>query len=188
MTRQTLKVPADLTDEQRAEYEEFTRARAPAPDGSLGGPFDAWLLNPEIFRRLRGLGGALWQRTSLDRGLVELAICVTGRIWEANYEWAAHAPRAVEHGVPRSVLEDVLAERRPEGTREHQLIYDVCLALHRDRRLDRTLFDAAVEAFGEQGLAELIAVTGFYTLVSMTLNAFEVQAPAGMEAPFDRLP
>lgn len=39
----------------------------------MGGPYDAWLQNPELFHRLRGLGGMLWERTSLDRGIVEFA-------------------------------------------------------------------------------------------------------------------
>jgi 4-carboxymuconolactone decarboxylase len=188
MTRQVISGPEALSPEQRAEYEAFTRARRPRPDGSLGGPFDPWLTNPEMFKRLRGLGNMLWERTSLDRGLVELAICITGRVWEANVEWTAHAPRAVEYGVPQSVLDDVMAERRPDGTPEQQLIWDVCMAMHREHRLERALYDAAVAAFGERGLAELMAVIGFYTLVSMTLNAFEVEVAPGVEAPFRRAP
>ncbi|HEY9217504.1 MAG TPA: hypothetical protein VIO94_05595 [Phenylobacterium sp.] len=186
MTRQTPTPPEALSEAQRAEYDAFTKARRPRADGTLGGPFDPWLTNPELFRRLRGLGNMLWERTSLDRGLVELAICVTGRVWEANVEWAAHAPRAVEYGIPQSVLDDVMAERRPAGTDEQQLIYDVCISMHRDHRLDRPLYDAAVAAFKEQGLAEVMAVIGYYTLVSMTLNAFEVEVAPGNPGPFKR--
>lgn len=188
MTRQTLRDPATFDDAERAEYESFTRSRTPRPDGSLGGPFDPWLLNPELSRRLRGLGAMLWARTSLDRGLVELAISVTGRAWEANVEWAAHAPRAVEYGVPQRVLDDILAGRRPDGTPEQLLVYDVCMTMHRDHRLPRALYDAAVTAFGERGLAELMAVSGYYVLVSMTLNAFEVEVAPGVDAPFVREP
>ena len=52
--------------------------------------------------------------------------------------------------------------------------------------LPRELFDKGVEAFGDRGVAELMAVIGYYTLVSMTLNAFEVQVGHGMTAPFKR--
>ncbi|MEO6398178.1 MAG: hypothetical protein ABIP13_06885, partial [Tepidiformaceae bacterium] len=74
MTRQTLADPTTFTDDQKAEYDSFARNRKPLANSSLGGPFDPWLLNPELSRRLRGLGAMLWERTSLDRGLVELAI------------------------------------------------------------------------------------------------------------------
>lgn len=186
MTRQIQTHPRALTPEQQAEYAAFTRARAPLEDGSLGGPFDPWLTNPEMFQRLTGLGGMLWSRTSLDRGIVELAICITAKVWEANLEWGAHAPRAVEHGIPRAALDSILAGHAPKGWPAHELVYDVCMAMHRQHRLPRRLYDDAVSAFGERGLAELMAVIGYYTLVSMTLNAFEVNAGPGLEAPFRR--
>jgi 4-carboxymuconolactone decarboxylase len=188
MTRQTPYNPANLTPEQKAEYEDFTRTRKARPDGMLGGPFDPWLLNPELSHRVRGLGGMIWERTSLDRGLVELAISITGKVWEANVEWTAHAPRAVEYGVPQSVMDDVLAGRRPKGTPEQELMYDVCMAVHNDHKLARPVYDKAVATFGERGLAEIMATIGYYTLVSMTLNAFEVEVAPGVVAPFKREP
>ena len=150
------------------------------------GPFDPWLLNPELSHRLRGLGGMLWERTSLDRGIVELAISITGRYWKSNVEWASHAPRAVEYGIPQSVIDDVFAGRRPTGTGEHTLTYNVCMSMHEDHRLPLELYREAVAAFGERGLAEMMAIIGYYTLVSMTLNAFEVQVAPGQAPPFQR--
>ena len=188
MTRQAPPNLAGFDAEQRQEYERFTKTRKPAPNGALGGPFDPWLTNAELFHRLTGLGGMLWARTSLDRGLVELAICITGKFWEANVEWAAHAPRAIEYGVAPSVLDDVLAGRRPVGRPEDELVYDLCQTMHETHALPRPLFDDGVAAFGDRGVAELMAVIGYYTLVSMTLNAFEVQVGHGLAAPFVREP
>ena len=188
MTRQSPPDLAAFTAEQKVQYERFAQTRKPGPNGALGGPFDPWLTNPELFQRLTGLGAMLWARTSLDRGLVELAICVTGKFWEANVEWAAHAPRAIEFGVAPQVLDAVLAGRRPDGRPEDQLVYELCQTMHRTHALPRPLYDAGVAAFGERGVAELMAVIGYYTLVSMTLNAFEVQVAAGGAAPFERSP
>ena len=186
MTRQSPPNIAGFSPEQKAQYERFTQSRKPAPNGAVGGPFDPWLTNPELFKRLTGLGAMLWERTSLDRGLVELAICVTGRFWEANVEWAAHAPRAIEHGVDAAVLEAVLAGRRPTGRYEDELVYDLCQTMHETHALPMQLYDDGVAAFGERGVAELMAVIGYYTLVSMTLNAFEVEVAPGQTAPFQR--
>jgi 4-carboxymuconolactone decarboxylase len=186
MTRQSPPDLAALNPEQKAQYERFTQGRKPRADGSLGGPFDPWLTNPELFQRLTGLGNMLWNRTSLDRGLVELAISITGQFWEANVEWAAHAPRAIEFGVAPEVLDDVLAGRRPKGRPQDELVYDLCQTMHETHALSRPLYDAGVAAFGERGLAELMAVIGYYTLVSMTLNAFEVEVGPGQTAAFQR--
>ncbi|HEY2706836.1 MAG TPA: hypothetical protein VGI95_02175 [Caulobacteraceae bacterium] len=186
MTRQLPPDLAAFKPERRAEYDRFLQTRKPRGDGSLGGPFDPWLTNHELFHRLTGLGGMLWARTSLDRGLVELAICVTGKFWEANVEWTAHAPRAIEFGVAAEVLDEILAGRRPKGRPEDELVYDLCQTMHETHALPKPLYDAGVAAFGERGVAELMAVIGYYTLVSMTLNAFEVQVGPGQTAPFKR--
>jgi 4-carboxymuconolactone decarboxylase len=186
-TRLKTSIPADLNAAQRAEYDAIARTRTPRPNGAIGGPFDAWLLSPELSHRLRGLAVMLWERTTLDRGLVELAICITGRYWEANVEWAAHAPRALEYGIASEVLDAVFAQRRPDFAPPEQLLaYEVATALQETRRLDEPLEAEAVRTFGEQGLVELIAVVGFYTLVSMTLNAFEIPVAPGQETPFPR--
>jgi len=186
MTRQLPPQLETFSPEQLQERDRFLTARKARPDGSLGGPFDPWMTNPEMFRRITGLGVMLWSRTSLDRGAVELAICITARFWRANVEWAAHAPVALKHGVAQSVLDDILAGRRPVGRPDDQLIYDLCTSMHVAHGLDRPLYDRGVARFGERGIAELMAVIGFYTLVSMTLNAFEVEVEAGEKAVFDR--
>ena len=82
----------------------------------------------------------------------------------------------------------MLAGRRPTGRPKDELVYDLCQAMQKTHALPRPLYDAGVAAFGEQGVAELMAVIGYYTLVSMTLNAFEVQVAPGQTAPFARAP
>lgn len=187
MSRQTKYTPDQLTAEQRAEYDTFLETRKARADGMMGGPFDPWILNPELFHRLWSLAGMLWNRTSLDRGLVELAISITGKVCEANVEWAAHAPRAVEYGIPQSVMDTILAGRRPiEASPDQLLMYDVCMALLVGHLLPRLLYDRAVAVWGERGVVEITAVVGFYVLTSMSLNAFEVEVGPGQVTPFPR--
>ena len=47
-----------------------------------------------------------------------------------------------------------------------------------------SLHAEAVELLGESAVVELVILLGYYTLVSMTLNVFEVPVPAGEDAPF----
>lgn len=171
----------------REEYDHLARARKPRPDGTFGGPFDTWLRSPEMSRALRRFGGLVWERTSLDRGIVELAICIAGRRWSANVEWRAHEPRAVEHGIPQSVMDDVLAGRAPSTDREDiRVTVEVSEALLDGKALSQSLYDRGIALFGERGMVELAATVGFYTLVAFTLRTFEVE-PDG--APiFERPP
>jgi hypothetical protein len=40
-------------------------------------------------------------------------------------------------------------------------------------------YQAALALLGEAGVVELVALCGYYCLVSLTLNAFNVDLPAG---------
>jgi 4-carboxymuconolactone decarboxylase len=44
-----------------------------------------------------------------------------------------------------------------------------------------------VEKFGEQGVVDLVGLSGYYDLVSMTLNVAQVQLPDGEKPPLKAL-
>ena len=185
MSRLTVKPPAEMTPEQRDQHARIARFRNPGPDGVIGGPFDPWVRSPELAQRAVSFGNFIWERTTLDRRIVEFAICVTARFWQSNVEWTAHSRVAKEHGVSDESLAAVLAHKRPEGgPADESLTYDVCLAMHETHRLTDELYAAAVATFGEQGLVEIMATIGYYTLVAMTLSTFEVQPAEGLPRPF----
>ncbi len=45
--------------------------------------------------------------------------------------------------------------------------------------MPKLLYGKAIEMLGEKGVVELVGLLGYYTLVSMTLNTFEVELPEG---------
>ncbi len=187
MSRLSVKKPDELDENQREQYERIRRFRPAGPDGAIGGPFDPWIRSPELARRNVGMGNFLWERTTLQPRIVELAICVTARFWQSNVEWVSHSRKALSNGVSRETLDAVMDEASPiSAPKDEQLCYDVCVSLHTEHRLSTALYERAIEGFGERGLAELIAVIGYYTMVSMTLNAFEIQAKGVDAPPFDR--
>jgi 4-carboxymuconolactone decarboxylase len=186
MSRLTRKTRDELTPEQRERYDEIAKVRPPRADGEIGGPFDPWLRSPELARRAMGLGDFIWRRTTLDRRLIELAILVTGRAYRSNVEWVAHVRYAREFGVAQDTIDEIFQQRRPEAAPDDEkLVYDVAHALHASRDVPPEVYHRAVARFGEQGVMELVATVGFYTLVSMTLNTFDVQAVVD-EQPFPR--
>ena len=62
-------------------------------------------------------------------------------------------------------------------------MYDFCTELHRDKSVSDATYAAALYAFGERGIADLLGVSGYYTLVSMVLNVDRHPLPAGVSAP-----
>jgi 4-carboxymuconolactone decarboxylase len=49
-------------------------------------------------------------------------------------------------------------------------------------------YKAALDKFGERGIIDLIAVSGYYVLVSMTLNVDRTPAPGDGKPPLRPLP
>lgn len=186
MSRLTKKTRDELNELQREQYDRIAKGREPQDDGQLGGPFDPWIRSPELARRAFAFGGYVWERTTLDRGIVELAIIVTARYWRSNVEWVAHAAAAKRYGIDQAVIDSVFNQQRPEGSSEEILTtYDFCLVLHETKDVPRDIYDRSVALFGEQGVMELVATIGYYTMVSMTLNTFVIE-PQGAEEPFPR--
>jgi 4-carboxymuconolactone decarboxylase len=59
------------------------------------------------------------------------------------------------------------------------MIYDVARSLHEGHGVTQPLYDEALKLLGERGIVEIIGLCGYYTMVSMTLNTFEFELPAG---------
>jgi len=178
---------AELTAAQQEQYERIKKMRPPRADGQFGGPFDPWIRSPEVAQRALSLGNYIWERTSVGRRIVELAIIVTGRHWRSNVEWVAHARMAKEQGVSDEVIRAVFEKRMPERAPADELLtIEVCRALHETQDLPKPLYDRAVATWGEQGLMDIVQAIGFYTFVSMTLNAFDIPTGAGEPTPFPR--
>lgn len=177
----------ELDPAQQEQYQRISRARAPHADGQFGGPFDAWLLSPEVARRAMSTGNFIWERTSVGRRIVELAIIVTGRHWRSNVEWVAHERMAREQGVSDEVIQAVFEQRLPDSAPADELLtIKVCRALHETHDLPLELYQQAVALWGERGLMEIIQTIGFYTFVSMTLNAFNIPTAQDDPTPFPR--
>lgn len=189
MSRLQPRSPAEMSESQREFHEQMAEGRPPGPDGRIGGPFDAWGLNPSTGRRIWQLGGALRFKPTIDRRYVELAILMTGQLWQAQFEWWAHEPMAREAGLPEEIIQAIKVGDEPtfvdsdddEGDRT---AWRFCRTLLAREKVEPELYQATVDRFGEPGVGDLINACGFYTLVSMTLNTFEVQLPEGAEAPF----
>jgi 4-carboxymuconolactone decarboxylase len=178
---------AELTAEQQEQYERIKRTRQPRDDGQFGGPFDPWIRSPEVARRAMALGDYIWQRTSVGRRIVELAIIVTGRHWRSNVEWVAHERLAREQGISDEVIQAVFEQRLPENAPDDErLTIEVCRALHETQDLPLELYEQAIAQWGEPGLMDIIQTIGFYTFVSMTLNAFDIPTADGDPTPFPR--
>jgi len=166
--------PDDMSPEQQA----VAKAIASGPRGSLGGPFNAWLRSPELADRMQKVGEFLRFHSSVPRRLNEFAILLTARAWNAKYEWYAHYPLAIAAGLRPEVAAAVAEGRRPRDMApDEAVVYAFCEELRRDKRVSDATWASTVSLLGERGAVELVALNGYYDLVSMTLNVAEVVPP-----------
>jgi 4-carboxymuconolactone decarboxylase len=183
--------PENLTPEQRKLFDAIRSGprskvanSGAATPGPLGGPFNVWLRSPGVGDCVQRLGEEIRFRSSLPAKLNEMAICITARFWTSQYEWFAHCRLALEAGLDPSITEDIAEGRRPAKMgAEETIIYDFSTELHEKHEVSDATYQRALERFGERGVFDLIAVNGFYSLVSMCLNVDRTPLPPGVAPP-----
>jgi 4-carboxymuconolactone decarboxylase len=170
---------ADLTPEQRRLHDDIVSG----PRGRIQGPLAVWLHSPGLGDVAQKLGAYARFNSRLEPRLSELAIVVTGAHFKAEYEWYAHVRFAHQAGIPEAVTEAIRLGEVPElAEMDQRAVYDVAIELNRDHRLSDATFNAAREVLGLPALIDLIAIIGYYGIVSLTLNAFEIDTPDGSKA------
>ena len=166
----------ELTPPQKAWAEMI----APPPRNAkiTNPPYRAYVRNPDLAPRLSALSDYLRWNTSLPPRLSELAILITARQWTAQYEWFAHYPLALKGGLDPKVAGDIAAGKRPDNMKDDEAaLYDLAIALYRDKKVSDPVYKAALDKFGERGIMDIIGIIGYYDLVSMTLITMEAEAP-----------
>lgn len=152
-------------------------------ENTLGGPFNAFLHSPEVGSAAAALGKILRFESSIDRRLNEVAIITVGAYWKAEYEWWAHSRLARELGVADEVIEAIGDGTAPPFTLDDErIVHEAAYQLVRTGHLDDATYGRAFELLGETAMMELVALCGYYTLISFTLNAFAVPLPPGVSA------
>ena len=159
-------------------YDEMTPAQKTmvehliaGPRGGVNGPFNVLLRSPEIGDLGQEFGGAARFKSSLPQRLYELAILVTARHWTAQYEWQAHHRSALQAGLSPAICDAIAQGRRPASMqKDEQALYDFVSELLNTKQVSDATFAAAKNVFGERGIVDIIAVTGWYNIVSMMLN------------------
>jgi nitroreductase/alkylhydroperoxidase family enzyme len=148
-------------------------------DGSLTGPFDAWLRTPVVGGHLERTGMALRTDTVLPAAAREIVVLVVARAWSADFEWWVHGLIARAEGVPASAIEAIESGRRAElEDAGWQAAHDVASELVHRRGLAAATLDRAHAALGERALVEVVTLAGFYQLVSGILVSFRPSGPS----------
>lgn len=167
--------PSGYSDQQKRIADSISSSR-----GSIRGPFGVWLHAPGLADPAQAVGAYIRFASRLPGNLRELAICTIARRWRADFEWFAHAPLAVAEGIPAEAVEKLRVGEAPAPlAAEEALVHRLAEEIARTGRLGDESYAAGISRLGAEGMVDLVGLCGYYTLVSFTLNVFDVPVPEG---------
>jgi 4-carboxymuconolactone decarboxylase len=163
-----------------AEQQRIYNMIASGPRGRVRGPLAVWLHRPAMAEHAQALGQYCRYDSSLEPRLSELGILVLACQWRSDFEWWAHKPVALKAGVSEAVI-NALRDGTPIPFEhaDEAIVHEFLTTLHAQRRIPDELYRRAEDLLGKDRIVDLVALAGYYTLISMTLNVFEIDPPEG---------
>jgi len=149
--------------------------------GAVQGPFTMFLHCPALAGRLAHLGAFVRFEGSLDMRVRVLAAMTVARELDAVYVWGAQTGGARKLGVPEPTI-TAIREKHSRGIPpEDAQIVEFTRELMRKHRVDEATASALRQRFGDDGFIQLTGAIGYYSMLSMTVNACELEAAPGAE-------
>jgi 4-carboxymuconolactone decarboxylase len=159
----------------KAAYDETMDLR-----GMVPGPHKIWLANPTLSKTIVPTGAYYQTKSTLSKAEIEIATVLTNARWRSAYSTYEHEKIAEKLGhVPRETVGRLIAGLPVEfSDPRQQVVYELTSALVEPRIVPVDLYKRAQQVLGDAGIVDVTVLIGWFTMVSMTLNAYDVPANA----------
>ena len=173
----------ELDDYGKKVYDKLSHPERPLVAG-LRGPTGIRLHSPKLAEITYALGQYLRYETGFSRKIRELAILVTARELDSQFEWAAHKPVAIKEGLSEDII-DVVKYRKPTaGLPEAEgILIEFGRQMFGPKKVNSETFADALKIFGPKELVNLVSLMGYYASTAALLTAFDMQLDENQEAP-----
>jgi 4-carboxymuconolactone decarboxylase len=157
-------------------------ARSGRSIAGFKGPYGIALYSPRVADADQRKNDYLRFDSSIGRRLYEVAVLVTARELDHQFEWTAHEPAALKAGVEQAVI-DVIKYRRPLSGLQPKdaAIIQLGRELLRRHSVESKTFADALKLFGPKELVDVVSVIGNYSAIAVLLNAFDQQLAPGQK-------
>ena len=179
------RTPTVTRDQVPEKYREAFDHELALTGGPIeSGPGSVMINSPEMRKRANHLVFYFRQESELPQKIQEMVMILTARAKDCQYIWFAHSARAREQGISNEFV-DALRDKKPlpKLPDDEQIVVDYATELFTTNRVSPSTFQAVLDHFGAQLLTELTTMMGYYSLLALNVNAFEVGAPTGGEKP-----
>jgi 4-carboxymuconolactone decarboxylase len=172
----------DLDADGRKTYDAIVNPKTPYSRG-LPSPIGMWMHSPEMAQHVLPAYMYLRFGNQLGTRSTELAILVTARELDIQYQWTSHEPVALEAGLEPAIIDIVKYRKSPAGLGERDaLVIRFGRELLGDRRVSAETFTHALNVFGTRNVTDLAGLMAFYEFLYLSSNAtFDIQMPPGQK-------
>lgn len=136
--------------------------------------------NPVVLAGLRDFLGALWTDSGLDDRERELAILVTAREVNSEYEWHQHVGIARDVGLSDDEIHAISDGRFDAFDPAEESLLEYVIAVIRGE-VDDAVHDTAAEHYDDETIVGAGAVAAGYLGLARLIDAFGVEIETGDE-------
>jgi len=168
---------AELSREQQEVLGSLPSARRAV----LTGPNAVLIHLPDVCASVRDLSARLRSRSRIEKRLFELAVLTVARAWSVQYMWFVHESDAQQAGLSNEIITAIRRgdEAPPFENEKERIVFLMVRELQKTTRIADITYARALAVLGHDVLIELVSVVGFYNMIAVVLNAFEVSIPDG---------
>ena len=113
----------------------------------------------------------------------QLAVLITAREIDQQYEWSAHELAGRRQGLEQAVIDVVKYNRDVAGLSDKDAtVITFGRTLFREHRVSSELWEKMVSYFGRQRTVQIMMIMGDYFRVGFMLNAVDQHLPPAREA------
>ena len=175
MTRVPFAARATMDAAGQAVWDEIETSR-----GGVARNYAALLNNPAAAGAMAGLGGYARYETPLPPRVKALAILTAAREACGHYVWTVNQPAAKQAGLSDDLIAAIREYRAPAGfAADDAAVVQFTLELLRQHRVSDATFEALRRLIGNDGVVDLLVVSGYYHTLAHCLQALEVELPEG---------
>ncbi len=160
----------------------YDRAASGQNIAGLQGPTGIMLYSPKTSDAQSSVSRYLRKESGISPRLREIALLITSRCMDQQFEWTAHEPEAVTAGVPRDTI-DAIKFNGPTAALDatDAIVIELGRAVWRDHKVAPELFARARAAFSPHMLVDLVLLMGTHASTAALLTTFNMQLHDGTE-------
>ena len=148
--------------------------------GGVARNYAALLNNPAAAGAMAGLGGYARYETPLPPRIKALAVLTAAREACGHYVWTVNQTSARQAGLSEEIIAAIREYRAPAGfDPEDAAVVQLVLEVLRHHRVSDATFEAMRGMVGDDGVVDVLVVSGYYHTLAHCLQALDVDLPEG---------